>query len=287
MFSAIYKTTFKNLFRSVIFWMMFVVFGFVVFELLTKGSHGYFSFEYNEMIRDTDPRYVIDYHQYIQRIYNIVQSTLMYYAMPLFTSVSVVIILNRDYGDNYYEIEKAAGVKPAKYIFGRLAALVTINYIVVVLLALAILHIWIYTRGGVPALDLQTYIIDSTVRMIRLVSFYAMPALLFYIGFTYFIGSLFRSGFMASVCSIGYVIFYAVVNLMFRSRIAPWYFEYLSTSPKKLGHYLMFYDTDLFETFIMERDTDLGKAAICFGALVGLALLYSSIAYLRTRKRDR
>ena len=105
MFSAIYKTTLKNLFRSVIFWMMFVVFGFVVFELLTNGSYGYFSFEYNETIRDTDPRFVIDYHQYIQRIYNIVQSTLMYYAMPLFTSVSVVIILNRDYGDNYYEIE--------------------------------------------------------------------------------------------------------------------------------------------------------------------------------------
>ncbi len=38
---------------------------------------------------------------------------------------------------------------------------------------------------------------------------------------------------------------------------------------------------------LIQQDTNLTKAAICIAVLVGVFVLYSTIAYLRTRKRDR
>jgi len=287
MFFTIYKTTIKNLVRAPIFWMMFVLFGLVTFELITKGCSGYYDPKLNEMIMDTDPRYVLDFDAYVQRIHNTIGSNLMYYALPLFTAVSVVLILNRDYGDNFYEIEKAAGTKPTQYLFARFSALVTVNFIVAVVVAFIILHLYVITRGGVAGLDVWTYIADSTVRMMRHLIFRVMPALIFYIGFTYCVGSLFRSGIVAALCSIGYVVCVAVTNLMLRFRIDPFYFDYLSPNPNKLGHYLFRYDSELFESHIAHMNTNLTKAAVCVCILVGLGMAYTAIAYLRTRKRDR
>lgn len=286
MFFIIYKTTFKNLFRSPLFWMMFALFGFIAFEIVTSPSYGYYVPELNELIMDTDPRFVLEFNAYVQHISNTV-GKLMGYAMPLFTVVSVVLILNRDYGDNFYEIEKAAGMKPRQYLFGRFAALVTLNFIVAVVFSFFFLHLYVFTRGGVSELDLWTYLTDSAVRLMRHVIFRAMPAVLFYIGLTYCVGSLFRSGILASVCSVGYIILYYTTNYMLRNRVNPLYFDYLSPSPKKLLYYLHYYDSELFEGVLVQMDTDLGKAALCVCILVGLAVAYSAIAYLRTRKRDR
>ena len=289
MFFSIYKTTVRNLVRAPIFWMMFVVFGFVAIELVIKGSYGYYDFELNELIMDTDPRFVLSYTTYVQHASNTVGTELLLYAMPVFTIVSVVLILNRDYGDNFYEIEKAAGTKPTQYLIGRLSALVTVNYIVAIVTAFFILHPYVITRGGVEGMDVWTYIADSTVRLMRHVIFRAFPALLFYIGFTYCVGSLFRSGAAAAICSIGYMIFYVVARSRLQFRVHPFYFDYLSPNPHKLERYLHFYDSDpyQFDSTVRMANTNLTKAAICVCILVGLGALYSTIAYLRTRKRDR
>ncbi len=287
MFFTIYKTTFKNLFRSPLFWMMFALFGFIAFDIATNARYGYYVPELNELIMDTDPRFVLKFNPYVQLTSNTVSNVLLSYAMPLFTVVSVVLILNRDYGDSFYEIEKSAGMKPTQYLFGRFAALITLNFVVAVVFAFFFLHLYVGTRGGVAELDVWTYITDSTVRLMRHVIFKAMPNVLFYIGFTYCVGSLFRSGILASVCSVGYIILYYVTNYMLRNRVNPLYFDYLSPSPKKLFYYLHYYDSELFEGVLVQMDTDLGKAALCVCILVGLAVAYSAIAYLRTRKRDR
>lgn len=289
MFFTIYKTTFKNLFRSPLFWMMFILFGFIAFERVTRPSYGYFDFELNELFMDTDSRFVLIFDTYVQCVSNTVGASLLRYAMPLFTSVSVVLILDRDYGDNFYEIEKAAGMKPTQYLFARLAALFTVNFIVATVISYFFLHLYVITRGGVEGLEGWTYITDSTVRMLRHLIFRIIPALLFYIGFTYCVGSLFRSGVAAAVCSIGYALFYMVTYGRLRFRVNPFYFDYLSPSPNKLGFYLHFYDSDpyQFDSTVRMANTNLGKAAICVCILVGLGALYSTIAYLRTRKRDR
>ena len=287
MFFSIYKTTVRNLVRAPIFWMMFVLFGFIAFEIITKPSYGYFDFELDELIMDTDPRFVLEFRSYVQHVSNIINSDLMFYALPLFSAVSVVLILGRDYGDNFYEIEKAAGTKPTQYLFGRLAALVTVNFIVAVVMAYFFLHLYVITRGGVAGLDAWTYIADSTVRMMRHLIFRIIPALLFYIGFTYCAGSLFRSGIAAALCSIGYVVFVVVMTARLRFRVDPFYFDYLSPTPNKLSKYLHWYDSELFEDQIVSLETSFCKAAICVCILVGLGVLYSAIAYLRTRNRDR
>ena len=132
-----------------------------------------------------------------------------------------------------------------------------------------------------------TYLGDSTVRLTRHLIVRVIPALIFYIGFTYCVGSLFRSGIVAALCSIGYVVCVTVTNLMLRFRIDPFYFDYLSPNPNKLGHYLHRYDSELFESHIANTNTNLGKAAVCVCILVGLGVIYSTIAYLRTRVRDK
>ena len=65
MLLSVYKTTLKNLSRSLIFWLMLaLLIGFSLYEAFS-GGHGYYSFEYKEMIWDTDPRYVLSEENYI------------------------------------------------------------------------------------------------------------------------------------------------------------------------------------------------------------------------------
>lgn len=286
MFSTIYKTTVKNLFRSPIFWMMFAIFGFIAFTTVTQPSFGYYSREFNETIMDTDSRFVLEYITYVQRISNVVGGELMKYAMPLLIVVSVVLILNSDYGDNFYEIEKAAGMKPVQYFFGRFAALVTVNFAVWSVMAFFFLHLYVITRGGVNDLEVRTYLADSAVRLMRHLVFRAMPVILFYIGLTYCLGSLFKNGIAAAVFSVGYAVFYAV-SPRISHRIDSLYFDYLSPDPNKLWSYWHFYDSERFENTLVTMNTNLGKSVLCVCILVGLGVLYSTIAYLRTRKRER
>lgn len=287
MFFTIYKTTFKNILRSSMTWMVLAVFGFITYSVLTQASYKIYSFEYKETLLDTDPRFVFEFEQYVQSIINLLNGRLMSFAMPLFTVVTTVLVLNRDYGDQFYEIEKAAGLKPSQYLFGRLAALVTLNFIVLTTMAFLFLHIYFILRGGVPELGWFRYFTDSAVRMMRLVVFFAMPTILFYIGFTYCVGSICKSGLAGAAVSIGYIIFTMIDNIILSAGKWAWYFNYFSPMPQKVETCFHYYDTDRFQSLIVLMDTDLGKVALCIGIFVGLAVIYSAIAYLLMRKRDR
>ncbi len=286
MFLATYKNTLKNIVRAPTFWLLMLLFVFEFINEITTPSFGGYDSTHTEFLNDTDPRFVVGYNTYIKKIANSAAS-LMRETMPFIIAVTTVLVLNRDYGDNFYEIEKAAGIKPRYYILGRLTALATFHIVIGAIADLVLFHTYIFTRGGVPSLDLFTYLTDSTVRLMRIYFFTAIPPILFYIAFTYFLGALFRSGIPAAVVSIGYVLFNSEVYYKIRFRIDPRYGEYLKPYPDKLMAYFYHYDTKDFESTLKMLDTSLGKAALCICILVGLAVVYSAIAYIRTRTRDR
>ncbi len=278
MFYSIFKNTLKNTFRSLLFWMMFVLFAM---HALQRYS----------IIISHDYVHGISFFKYVQLASNVINGEgILYYSMPLITVVSTMLILNRDHGDNFYEIEKAAGVKPANYLVARLTALITLNVVILTVMSYFFLHFEVFLRGGVKGIGLSEYIIDSTIRMARLILCRAVPTTIFYVCFTYCIGSVFKSSVVAAVTSIGYVVFYAVGKLMLRQRIHSMFWDYLSPVPDKLTNYFHCYDCrnqHEFEILLEMDDTNLTKAVICICLLVGSGLVYSVITYLCTRVRDK
>ena len=199
MFLSIYKTTIKNLLRSLMFWMAVgLVIGITFYEC-KNGVYSMYSYSYKEIIYDTDPRFVLELNQYKNLIGNVCISFVMYYAMPIFTVISTVLVLNRDYGDQFFEIEKAGGVRSWKYTGGRISALVTVNFALVFIACF--LGVWLYllTRvgpEGVYKMETGELLWDSAKRLIRFIAFMPLPTTLFYISFTYFLGNIFKNGWI-------------------------------------------------------------------------------------------
>jgi len=291
MFWQTYKTTIKNLFRSVTFWLLLMVFSGIVISESLGVSHGISLFDENgkfvEFVYDNDPKFILSYGIYIKRIINTVKATIMLYAMPMFTVISVVLILNRDYGDSFYEIEKSTGHKPSTYLFGRLSALVTVNFILAMLASFVALHLYVFTRGGVAHMEFLKYMIDSTARMMRVIACVAWPTILFYIGITYFFGSLFKSGKVSAVVSLTHVMASYFINAFAGRIFVPKvYTDYFSTQPQKLFWYLYHYDTSSFEETIMAQNTNFEKAAFCVVFLIAVGGLFSVFSCFLVRKRE-
>ena len=275
MFSKTYINTFKNLFRSVTFWLVVAILMIVVIHNTIEGYY----------IGDNDPSFVLDYQSYIQCFVNSLASRLLMYAIPIFTIVSTVLILNRDYGDKFIEIEKAANLKPTHYLLGRLLALVSINFIALLLTNLLCMYWYVFSRGGVESLTTWETLTDIFVRTLRIDLFIGMPCLIFYIGITYLIGTIFKSGIPAAVVSLAYVIGFYAGNLMFRYKISEEYFDYFSPIPRKLRYYFHYYDTEWFENTLKRFNTTLSDVTFCIVFLVGFAAICSVASYFRIRRR--
>ena len=113
------KNTFKNTVRSVSFWLIVLTFALIAFYNVGSLSYSQYDLELKEYIYDTDPRFSLDYQGYIKQFCTVFDM-LMPYAVPLLAIVSTALIVFRDYGDNFFEIEKASGIKPIRYLSGRL-----------------------------------------------------------------------------------------------------------------------------------------------------------------------
>ncbi len=286
MFYATFKNTIKNITRTPTFWLVLMIVVMELVSVITEPTFGGYNADHTEFIMDTDPRFVVGFNTYIKKVANSANSV-MRLTMPFLIAVTTVLVLNRDYGDNFYEIEKAAGIKPSRYLLGRLTALAVFHFVLGLLVDFAYFHTYIFTRGGVPSMDMMTYLTDSTVRLLRIYVFTALPGMLFYIAFTYFLGALFRSGIPAAIVSIGYVLFNSAVYSRIRFRIDPRYGDYLKPYPDKVFNYFYHYDTDQFENTTRTFDTNLTKVVSCIGFFVILVVVYTGLAYLRTRKRDK
>jgi len=290
MFWQTYKTTIKNLLRSGVFWFtLLIVTGIAVFEGLdTFGGGTLINSATGAMksVTDKSPLFVLGYSTYLKRIINTIGGAIIY-PIPLAVIVSTALVLNRDYGDNFYEIEKSSGIRPSAYMFGRVSALITINFIPAIIYTFVSFHTCIISRNGVRIMGLGYYVIDSTVRLMRVMIFVLFPAILFYIGTTLLLGCIFRSGLYSSVISVGYVVFFLASGTVLRGAIPAVYAEYLSPYPQKLMFYMYYYDTSNFEYTLKQHNTSFYEAAFCVLFLVGVAALFTAISYLFTRKRNR
>ncbi len=284
MFISIFKTTLKNLFRSITFWLALCVFIIVAIQNSLGGFHAVYNMELKELIFDTDPRYILEYRIFIQWINNCV-SALLNYIIPIFSVVSTVIILNRDYGDHFYEIEKAGGIKSSCYVLGRISALLTINGLLSFIISFLGMHLYVFTRGGVSGMELWDYIVESAVRLLRIDIFRILPCILFYICLTYLIGALFKNKIFAAIGGMGFAV-YCYANSLFTVNKAGLFIEYLSPDPMKLSTYFHYYDTEWFEDITTAMNTSLTDAAICIAFLIGVGVLCSVLSYFLIRKRS-
>lgn len=276
MFISTYKVTLKNLIRSKTFWLVLVV---LLINTIHESLEGFYA-------DDDSPEMLLSFAEYIPCIVNSCCSHFLMYAMPVFTIITTVLVVNRDYGDHFYEIEKASGLKPSKYLLGRICALITINFIALFVMNLTDIHLYVFTRGGLTDIGIWNYLADSFIRVFRTDLFVAMPCLIFYISTTYFVGTLFKNGIVAAIAGFGYTMFFYVSFLMYRFRIAAEYFDYFSPVPWKLRRYFHFYDTEWFEDMIKTANTSLTDAAICITFLIGVGVLCSVASYLLIRKRS-
>lgn len=270
-----YKATIKNLLRSISFWLAFTVLAIISVQGAIDGFY----------IGDNDPEIVLTQNDYIQCVLNSAVSKLLMFAMPIFTVIAVVMVLNRDYGDHYFEIEKAAGIKTSNYLLGRILALLTIVFTSMVFMHFLCLHLYIFTRGGVAGMTLGEYLQDSFVRVLRADIFVALPNIMFYIGLSFCMGTILKSGIASAVISLSHVLLYYASYLFFRLFYGELYFDYFSPIPRKLQMYFHYYDTEWFEDTLSYFDTSLFDAVCCILFLVSFSSICYLISYLRIRKR--
>ena len=285
MFYQTYKTTIKNITRSKTFWFAVMLLFIIALYEAIRGGYGYYDHQLNEVIMDTDPRYVMRYPITVQDVANTCYS-LLYYVMPIVSVIAAVSVLSRDYGDSFFEIEKTRGVKTLGYLTGRLAGLITVTFPVYISACFLRFYWYVFSRGGIDGMGTAEMLADTIPRLIRDIVTAGFSCILLYICLTYVVGSIFKNAVMGAAAGIGYVVAYYAARFVVKSRIDPFYFDYLSPIPDKLRYYLHYYDTEWFEETIASFETNLAKAMMCIGILLGVSLIYCTITYFRIRKRD-
>lgn len=284
MFFAICKTTIKNLLRSKAFWLVIAVMVIFVGYQIATVTHLIYNMELGQVIDQHHPLFVFEYQSYLQKC-NGLAANLLQYPVPILTVVATALVLSRDYGDKFFEIEKSAGVSARQYLTARLLAVISLCLGVT-----AVLY-FVYFHGQVvPMLDSfemtpWAYVCDSTVRLTRQILVLATPCIVFYTCLTYFVGTLCQSSIGAAVCSLALAIGSYVYDLFYIYNDGI-FMEYLRPScPLKLMYYMYYYDSEWFEWMLDTFDTSLSKAILCYAFLIGCAVLFSAFAHFRVKNR--
>ena len=290
MFFATYKNTLKTLVRSALLWIVIAMVIFVAMEQAAGERVRQTVLDENfrivGYISDLDPEYVLTYDKYIQTILNGTKAWVMLYAIPIFCVISTTLVLNRDFGDNFFEIEKARGTKASKYFLGRLTGLLTVSCIVCLFITFLCVHYYYFSRGGVDSFTLLSYFADSTIRIFRVFFCAMIPSLLFYIGLTYICGCIIKSGFGASVVGLAFVLMDYSTKTFLGRQFSDIYIDYISPNPSKLYQYWTFYDTEYFTEKVSRNPFTNGQMLMCTAITVGAALVFFAISYICTKRRS-
>lgn len=233
---------------------------------------------------DRNPGFVMDQNIYRQLQGNVIWASVMPYVMPAFAVVSVLLVLNRDYGDGFFEIERAGGVKPWKYYLGRLTALVSVNGVVGLIAVFTGYHLYYFTRGGYPGLSLTQFFSESTVRILRMYVLMALPVLILFIGITYFTGSLLHNGFAGGVAGIAYVLLTYLFRTVLQFRMSLEYTKYIMPSSFYMQIYWdVFHDPDP----VLNRWNEFNILDVLhwYSYILGGAIVFLGLAYVFTRRR--
>ncbi len=282
MFWQSYKNTLKNLARSPLFWVMVaLVFG-VAFYGAIAGIYTYTDITTGEIIPDTDPRF-----QLIEKLYVTLaghfDAHVMYYAMPCLIVCAAMLILERDYGDSFFEVERAGGVKPAGYLFGRFAALGSV-LIPIGAIASYLEFVYYYvTRGGLSGQGFGQMWGDITVRALRTYCFGSAPVVLFYLFLTYMAGSLLKSGLAGGMVGIGHLALMVIARQAAIRRFLPRIFDYLSTHGDTVGNPVMYWSFGDYQTYPFCSNAFVAVWTAC---MLGQAAVCLIVSVLLTRKRE-
>lgn len=291
MFFATYKNTLKTLLRSTLFWIAVLLVLFIVIERAVAVQSAMNVVVGNEIvdnITDTEPEYrqYMDHNHYVQVLQNSQSFYLISYGMPLFAVVTTMLVLTRDYADNLFEIEKAAGTSLSKYFLGRLTALISVNFIFCLIFGHVGFHTFFYSRGGPPDFFSSNfeYFIDSSLRILRVFVGAEIFTILFFICITYAAVTLLRSGLLGGICGIISVLFVFGETTFIRHRLPELYLNYFT--PHSVNHYcyLGFYDSEAFN-HPLANPFDLNDVFICVIYLFCISVVFLVISYLSTRRR--
>ena len=278
MFAKNYQNTLKTLLRTPTFWLMLAV----LMVMLTYNNAGFLKAAIrSERLLDAD-----SYHNLIN---NIPVAKFMVYPMPLFAVVSTVLILNRDYGDQFFEIEKAYAVRPICYLSSRLSALITVNTALIITLGFLYLHLNVFLHGGVEGMSVWDYLADSFVRIMRVCWLLCIPSLSAFITLTYAVGTVFKSGVAAMIASSIYVIVFYLGQLTLHMRYEPIvqvYLRYLSPLPRALRLHAAMADTGYYKSALSMHNDQPIHIVLGFCSLICSIGLGAGISYFRIRKRN-
>ena len=295
MFFATYKATLKTLLRAALLWMVAALVLGVVIECGLRIGHSRTLVENGKIVghvMDNEPEFreYMDHNFYVQTVMNSQYAWLMPYAMPAFAVLSTMLVLSRDHKDNFFEIEKSSGVKTSSYFFGRFAALLTVNSAVCLIAGFTGLHTYFFSRGGPPDFfsSLWEYLSESTVRVLRVFCCAQLLTILFFIGITYMIGSLLRSGFAGGVIGFAHVLLTYGAGTFFRMRLPEYYLNYLT--PRSMNHYIYWglYNSELFDVthLTIGNPFSVTDVLICTGYLLGVSLLFFTVSFICTKRRS-
>ena len=287
MFRSIYKNTWKTLFRSVTLWLaMLVLLGISVFYVYEQV---FFYWEAAKGVQQFLPDYVPELlpESLITEVDNAVNAGFLPYQISVFAVIATALVLNRDYGDQFFEIEKAAGVSPFRYTAGRLAALLSASVVVLEVFSFVVLHTVLIGKGGVAGQNAFQTMLTTFPRLTCGVLFKGIPHLCFYIGLTYLFGTLFRNGPVGGAVGFVQVILYRTLyTLYWLDESWKPYFQYFSPSPSILRFYVTYVGTPNEEAVFTREGVTVGGMVFCVVFLVGIGLLCAAVSYWRTRRRE-
>lgn len=293
MFRATFRSTIKSVLRSVTFWLLLAMFLVILVRYGIQQVQVYWDTaeSVQNAMQSLDPDYMmpeqISFQAYVSEVDNLVHAGSLIYPLALLVIITTVLVLNRDYGDQFYEIEKAAGMKPSVYLLGRLSAITAVAFIVQWVTSFAILQVCVFGKGGVEEMSFLQYLGDALFRLTRTNLCAALPYILFYVGITYFLGTLFKNGIAAASGGFIYAIAFFVINLLYRHEQAlEFYTEYLAPMPNKLRHFIAYWGLENEQQMFARFGTSLGKALVCVAFLVGVGAVCSLFSYLLIRRRE-
>lgn len=268
-----YKASMKSLLRSVTFWLAMGTFIFIVIQRASGQFH-----IMNEYYTEWE---------YCQFMSNLLSSTILYFSLPFFTITTSTLLLTGDYGDSFFEIEKAGGIRPLHYLLGRVFAVTTLVFTVETVLSFAYLYGYTFMNGGVTDHSWGWFFADSALRMTASNMLMALPNILFYTGLTFVCGALFKSGLLGAGGGFLHMIAFYVIKSLKRFDV-DWmtYFDYFTPIPQKVRYFCWYTGITDGDLWLKAYDVTAWDVMLNVGWVIGISLLFFFAAWMRLRKRE-